>query len=69
MCHPDKRTLPSKELFADYPEVSLLMDIDVSKKNVGREELASTYNDAQKAQTKLSQNIVNYMFGIQKEKE
>lgn len=61
---PKKRFLAAEELFSGFPEVSLLMDIDVSKKDAKHEELSQVYADAQKVQSKLSQNIVRYVFGL-----
>lgn len=59
-----KRTLPSEELFSEFPEASLLMDIDTSRKKVSSKEISQTYTDAQTLQSKLSQNIARYVFGI-----
>jgi len=61
------RNLPTEELFADFPEVSLLMDIDISKKDVRHDDLSSIYDGAQKIQSKLSQNILRYVFGLKAE--
>jgi hypothetical protein len=59
-----KRMLPPEELFSEFPEASLLMDVDISKKTVPYKALSQTYTDAQALQFKLSQNIVRYVFGI-----
>lgn len=61
------RNLPTEELFSDFPEVSLLMDIDISKKDVRHDDLSSIYDGAQRIQSKLSQNILRYVFGLKAE--
>jgi hypothetical protein len=58
------RTLPSEELFKSVPEVAMLIDIDVSQKNVKREGLEKFAADAQGLQEQLSKNIVQYVFGL-----
>lgn len=58
-----KRTLPQEELFADYPQISMLIDIDVSCKDVAQGDLLDIYSESQEVQAKLSQNIVKYVFG------
>jgi hypothetical protein len=58
-----KRTLPPEELLADYPETSMLIDIDVSQKDVAQDDLLETYLDSQRVHAKLSQNVVKYVLG------
>jgi hypothetical protein len=60
----NKRFLPPEELFSGLPEVSLLMDIDVSKTDVKSKEMPEAYVQAQVIQQKLSQNIPRYVFGL-----
>lgn len=62
---PKRRGLPPEELFSELPNVSLLMDVDVSKNDVKRGDLSKTYEDAKAVQSKLSQNIVSYIFGLE----
>lgn len=64
-----KRALPSEELFAEFPEVSLLIDIDVSKSEVKQGELWDTYLNAQKVQSELSENIVKYVLGREEKRK
>lgn len=59
-----KRTLPPDELFVGFPEVSLLIDIDVSRTDVKSKELPDAYLKGQEIQHKLSQNISKYVFGL-----
>jgi hypothetical protein len=61
---PATRGLPADKLYSDYPDVSLFMDIDVSKKDVKEGELSQFYVDAQGIQLKLSQNMLRYIFGM-----
>ena len=62
-----KRVLSPEELFAEFPEVSLLVDADISRKSVPSKELYQTYTEAQILQSKLSQNIARYVFGKEDE--
>ena len=59
-----KRSLPPDELFAGLPEVSLLMDIDVSRTDVKSKELPEAYVNSQEIQHRLVQNIARYVFGL-----
>jgi hypothetical protein len=59
-----KRGLPTEELFAELPAVSLLMDIDISRTDVKVDEITKVYGDARALQAKLSQNISKYVFGL-----
>jgi hypothetical protein len=58
------RATPPETLYSDFPDVSLLIDIDVSKKDVKAAELPNFYVGAQEIQSKLSTNMVRYTFGI-----
>jgi hypothetical protein len=58
------RAVPSEELFSWFPEVSLLMDIDVSRKDPKQIDLPNLYEEAQKIQSTVSHNIVKYVFGL-----
>jgi len=58
------RGLPPEDLFSEFPEVSLLIDIDASLKDPKQNELPQLYANAQEIQSKLSQNIVKYLFGV-----
>jgi hypothetical protein len=57
------RTLPPEELFADFPETSVLIDLDVSRKDVALGDLEGMYSESQKVHATLSQNIINYVLG------
>jgi hypothetical protein len=59
-----KRTLPPDELFANFPDVSLLMDIDVSRTAVKSKEVLEAFEQGQQIQERLSQNIAKYVFGV-----
>ena len=59
-----KRGLPAAELFADFPEVSLFIDLDVSKSDVKVADVSNAYGEAQEIHSRLSQNIVKYVFGM-----
>jgi hypothetical protein len=59
-----KRSLPAAELFAEFPEVSLFIDIDVSKNDVKEAGVPNTYGEAQEIHSRLSQNIVKYVLGL-----
>jgi hypothetical protein len=58
------RGLPGEELYADYPSISLLIDIDVSKADPRSADLPSIYENAEVVHAKLSQNVVKYVFGL-----
>jgi hypothetical protein len=59
-----KRTLPADDLFGEFPEVSLFMDIDVSKSDVKAAQVAPVYAAAQEVHSTLSENIVTYVLGL-----
>lgn len=59
-----KRTLPPEELFADMPDVSLLMDIDVSRTDVKSKDLPAIFEEGQKLHERLSDNIAKYVFSV-----
>lgn len=63
-----KRVLPKEELFAAFPDVSLLIDIDVLKNEVRRGDLWQTYVNAHRTQTELSENIIKYVLGREEKK-
>jgi len=59
-----KRSFPAAELFAEFPEVSLFIDIDVSKNDVKEADLQNVYAEGQEIHSRLSQNIVKYVLGL-----
>ncbi len=59
-----ERTLPSEELFADIPDVALLMDIDISQDEIKRDGIKGFLGDSLALQSKLSENIVKYVLGL-----
>lgn len=61
---PKERAYPPEILFADYPEVSLLVDIDVSQKTPQSSKLAAIFDAAEDLQSRLSRNVLNYVFGL-----
>ena len=61
-----ERAFLAEELFAGYRDVSLLMDIDVSKKEPKASELLEVYDASQRVHAKLSKNVVTYVLGIKK---
>jgi len=61
---PKERSIPVKDLYSDYPEVSLFTDIDYWREEVNATELLGAYEDALSLHQKLAQNVINYVFGL-----
>jgi hypothetical protein len=64
---PTKQAIPIGELLSDYPDVGLLIDIDISQANLKPDELKPSYLKANEIHVKLSRNIVKYVFGVTKD--
>jgi hypothetical protein len=61
---PKERGVPGKDLYEDYPEVSLFIEIDYSTEEIGPESVMGAYEDAVRLHEKLAQNVVHYVFGL-----
>jgi hypothetical protein len=59
-----ERALPPEELFADIPEVSLLIDIDIFRSNAQATEIDQFYEKSQALRDRVSDNIAKYVFGL-----
>jgi hypothetical protein len=59
-----ERSLPGAQLYKDCPETSLFLDIDYYREELMMKELIPTYESALKFHATLSQNMVNYLFGV-----
>ena len=59
-----KRTLPPEELFEEMPDVSLLMDIDVSRTDVKSKDIYAIFEEGLKLHERLADNIAKYVFSV-----